>query len=201
MVCWRSLDLRCHNYEFTLKWREQQCKFVVTSLHIAKDKQQVVQNLVQEALIADREHIGAKAAELAHEVNLWLQIWCSQFSIMQAWDLKLACQNPVKLDQCQVDAVNTCNEVDLSFCYFPIMGFVVERYIKDETKFMFNWKHKKLYNMFICLSLYKKCKNEYKVHVTGYHIHLTTQRLQKLVSQYLHMSLDKIMEVHQTQGE
>ncbi|KAL0074035.1 DNA topoisomerase [Phycomyces blakesleeanus] len=101
------------------------------------------------------EAIGGEVADVCLSVNSHLEIWRARFSAMQPAAIQRAAQNPARIDQRQVDAVNVRSELDLrigaaftriqtmrlrhmvgdrkvlSFggCQFPTLGFVVDRYL------------------------------------------------------------------------
>ncbi|KAI7867136.1 DNA topoisomerase [Spinellus fusiger] len=118
------------------------------------------------------EAIGGEVRDTCIAINPRLQVWRARFSAMQKSAIERAAQQPIALDQQQIDAVEARSELDLrvgasftriqtlqlgsllqtwkvlSFgsCQFPTLGFVVKRF-EDIKSFVpeSSWKLDMLY--------------------------------------------------------
>ncbi|KAL8714181.1 MAG: hypothetical protein Q9220_001910 [cf. Caloplaca sp. 1 TL-2023] len=155
------------------KWQISTCQQlfeapIVTS--VDKDKESIARNISQQARYAkalfiwtdcDREgeHIGSEVGQAALEGNPRLEIKRAVFNNTERAHVLQAAQNPVPLDDRQVNAVSARIELDLRLgvvftrfqtltlrqlggdlandrvisygsCQFPTLGFVVDRYFR-----------------------------------------------------------------------
>ncbi|KAL8928129.1 MAG: hypothetical protein Q9172_001039 [Xanthocarpia lactea] len=155
------------------KWQVSTCRELFDApiiTHVAEDKEPIARNITQQARLSkalfiwtdcDREgeHIGSEVREAAVKGKAAIEVKRAIFSNTERAHVLRAAQNPVPLDDRQVNAVAARIELDLRLgavftrfttltlqalggeladqrvisygsCQFPTLGFVVDRYFR-----------------------------------------------------------------------
>ncbi|KAI8918611.1 DNA topoisomerase [Powellomyces hirtus] len=197
------------------------------------------------------ENIGAEVMDVCRRANPRIQIKRARFSIIQHREIWEAWSRLGNIDLRQAAAVDARAELDLRIgavftrfmtltlqpefpelgegkiisygsCQFPTLGFVVERYMKQQrfvpedfwkidvfinregSTAKFDWMRDRLFDQRLTLVLYEKCMDDPMATVVSMTtkpkskwapLPLTTVELQKAASRMMRMSSDRVMKV------